>query len=454
MYYQKLENFAANHPEYADLVGKLDRFIEGTGQDAPFNHMYLADEFGVNPTVIMSLLMLLVEENVLNVSEFIVCEKCNTKNNYGDYASSLAEEEPYHCTFCQNDITKQSVKEKALLFRLMEKESLRASKILTPNEQNTFNIVHLSDLHFGTMQNATNWSSQLKWDISNDLQLNKIDCLVISGDVGSHADISDYEAAKAFLDDFCPRFDIDSSKLVIVPGNHDVNWPVSEDAYSGEVISNHNQYKLRFSNFSNFFNSVMDREYSLEYDEQFSLLEFPEFEIVILGLNSAWENDHINNKRAGIKSEAVTRSLNLFLDNYKGWIKIAVWHHPIHDTQGESIRDTGYLERLSVADFRLALHGHIHMLADTELKYDRSPNGRGIHVIGAGTFGAPTTELTSCYPWEYNVIQILDNTVKVKTRRREEENGAWKPYAYWTQGAGKPAIDCYEFVLGRIDNES
>ncbi|NEP49761.1 MAG: hypothetical protein F6K65_13480, partial [Moorea sp. SIO3C2] len=80
-------------------------------------------------------------------------------------------------------------------------------------------------------------------------------------------------------------------------------------------------------------------------------------------------------------------------------------------------------------------------------RYDLSPGGRKLHGICAGTFGAPTFELRSAYPWQYNLLKIKDNQLTVRTRRREEANGAWKPDSRWTQGSGLGALDYYSIDL-------
>jgi hypothetical protein len=76
-----------------------------------------------------------------------------------------------------------------------------------------------------------------------------------------------------------------------------------------------------------------------------------------------------------------------------------------------------------------------------------SQNGRKLDQICAGTFGAPTQELNTGIPWQYNLLKFQDNQLTVYTRRREEKNGAWKPDARWVQGAGKTSSDRYEIQL-------
>jgi hypothetical protein len=76
-----------------------------------------------------------------------------------------------------------------------------------------------------------------------------------------------------------------------------------------------------------------------------------------------------------------------------------------------------------------------------------SANGRKLDRICAGTFGAPTKELVPGYPWQYNLLKFEADQLIVETRRREKENGAWKPDARWSQGTGQDPLPRYTIAL-------
>ncbi len=46
-------------------------------------------------------------------------------------------------------------------------------------------ILHLSDLHFGTIEDANLWHSQLTDGLKLELQCKRLDGLIISGDVAN-----------------------------------------------------------------------------------------------------------------------------------------------------------------------------------------------------------------------------------------------------------------------------
>ncbi|WP_293048140.1 effector-associated domain EAD1-containing protein [Moorena sp. SIO1F2] len=332
---------------------------------------------------------------------------------------------------------------------------------------NSKHILHLSDLHITTSDQATLWSNQLAQDLIQDLDIPKLDALILSGDIANKSTPQEYEAAQQFLDNFRQDFPLDPKQIVLVPGNHDLNWTLAEEAYelcdrtkdhdklqdghyikvTDEVIRvpDKAKYQQRFAHFSQFYKTIKDQPYPLDYDQQAIIDHLPEQNLLILGLNSAWELDHHFKTRASIHSGALANALTKIRRNpdYDKCLKIAVWHHPLNSDGSDRITDKGFIERLAVAGFRFFLHGHIHKAETSLFRYDLSRDGRKLDQICAGTFGARTVELRSGYPWQYNLLKINDKQLTVHTRRREEPNGAWKPDSRWSQGPGKSALDYY-----------
>ncbi|WP_287358491.1 metallophosphoesterase, partial [Moorena sp. SIO3B2] len=331
----------------------------------------------------------------------------------------------------------------------------------------TTHILHLSDLHITTSEEATLWSNQLAQDLTQDLQIPDLDALILSGDIANYSTPEEYQAAQQFLDNLCLDFSLDPKQIVLVPGNHDLNWTLAKEAYElwdledyeGELKDGHyikvseevirvrdqTKYQQRFAHFSQFYQAIKGQPYPLDYDQQAIIDHLPEQNLLILGLNSAWQLDHHFRARASIHSGALSKALAKIRRNpdYRNCLKLAVWHHPLHSDGSDRITDKGFIEQLAVAGFRFFLHGHIHKAETSLFRYDLSPGGRKLDQICAGTFGAPTFELRSAYPWQYNLLTFEGNQLTVYTRRREEPNGAWKPDSRWSQGAGQGALNYY-----------
>jgi 3',5'-cyclic AMP phosphodiesterase CpdA len=325
-------------------------------------------------------------------------------------------------------------------------------------------LLHLSDLHFATKDQATIWYAQLAADL-REQAIDRLDALVVTGDLVNRADPAEYDAARLFLEKLMSGFSLSARQVALVPGNHDVSWSCSEEAYQpfrrsrfgGTLVpGNHiehpgglievrddDAYRKRFQPFAELYRAIKGVDYPLAYEDQGIIDDLADLGICVLGLNSAWEIDHHFRDRASIHAEALANALLKLGGHVAGQLRIAVFHHPLHGGEDSRIRDTGFLQQLAVHGFELVLHGHVHK-ADAELyRYDRAEGGRRIEIIAAGTFGAPTREWVPGYPLEYNLLLVGADKITVETRCRREINGAWEPDARWRQGPGKDPLPRY-----------
>ena len=339
------------------------------------------------------------------------------------------------------------------------------------------NILHLSDLHFGADKqsdpgaDAEKWYGQLADDLRKELKCERLDAVIISGDIGNFSDPGEYKAAKLFLDKLCKKFSLDASHLIIVPGNHDLNWKDSKkgyrltdkdelheplkDGYFIELLDgairlrDKDAYPMRFNHFSRFYENIFGTPYPLDPGKQAILYHLPELNLLVVGFNSVWEADHKFKKRISINPDSVEFALDQVRTKpeLESCLKFAVWHHPLSSPGEDRIKDHGFLERLAQAEFRVCLHGHIHQSEAGLFRYDMSRDGRQIHVAGAGTFGAPVREWAPGYPLQCNLLRLSGNILRVETRCRKEINGTWGPDHRWRQGEGKPNLPYYDISL-------
>jgi calcineurin-like phosphoesterase family protein len=352
----------------------------------------------------------------------------------------LAWRSTIHKEFVINKINAQAVTSELL-----------ANQQPMPSESK-IRILHLSDIHLGTKAQAQRYFTQLATDLTQNLNLKQLNYLVISGDIANHSTEEEYEAAFELVDKLVKRYGLDPNRIVLVPGNHDLNWELSEAAYgfvpkrkipnplpegryidagsAGALIRDEDEYKKRFDYFSDrFYKKIYNQPYPQEYSQQAILYPFPEDKILFLGLNSCWEIDHEYKDRAGINSDAIAYALDqLLTGNYDDWLKIAIWHHPVNSS--ESMKNVAFLEQLAVNGFQLGIHGHVHEAKDEHFLYDTR---RGLRIIAAGTFGAPVREQVTGIPLQYNLLTLDPETgvMTVETRKKEKADGAWSADARW-----------------------
>lgn len=325
-------------------------------------------------------------------------------------------------------------------------------------------LLHLSDLHFETADQADIAYSQLAADLRQQ-GIDHLDALVVSGDLVNRSTTGEYAAAALFLEKLKSGFGLSAQAVVLAPGNHDVSWTHASSAYrlmkrsdlrnrleAGSYIEHgpevvevrdEDAYRLRFAPFAELYEKVKGERYPLSYDDQATITHIPEASLCILGLNSAWEIDHHFRDRVSLRMGALAQALLKLPPRPPGELRIAAFHHPIHSGEDSRLRDLGFLQQLAVAGFQLILHGHVHRADAALYRYDRVVGGRQLDIITAGTFGAPVREWVPGYPLEYNLLVIGEHEIVVETRCRREVHGAWEPDARWQQGAGKDPLPRY-----------
>ncbi|BBO91150.1 SUMF1/EgtB/PvdO family nonheme iron enzyme [Desulfosarcina ovata] len=344
-------------------------------------------------------------------------------------------------------------------------------------------ILHLSDLHFGAEKNsdpvadAKNWHSQLTDDLIGELGCEQLHAVIISGDIGNFSEPDEYRAAEVFFERLCTKFGLAASQLIIVPGNHDLNWKLSKRGYRLMDVEDHDGplidgqfiresenvirlrdddiYANRFRHFGKFHENVTGRPFPVDLESQADLCYLPELNLVIVGFNSVWEADHHFKKRISINPDALTLAVDQLRDDpvFKDCLKFAVWHHPLYSPKEDRIKDLGFMQRLAQAGFQVCLHGHIHKADAGLFRYDMLADGRAVHGVGAGTFGAPAKEWTPGCPLQYNLLRLSPKALRVHTRRRIELNGTWEPDHLWRQGRGKPNLPYYDIPIVSSTND-
>ena len=140
--------------------------------------------------------------------------------------------------------------------------------------------------------------------------------------------------------------------------------------------------------------------------------------------------------------DSLAQALDTLQDSkYDNWLKIAVWHHPV---TGKQMMNDDFLQLLTVHGFTACIHGHIHQAIEGFYKYD---NKRGLHIIGAGTFGAPANEQVTGIPLQYNLLTLdkENKQITVHTRKKEKPYGAWSADARW--GDKNQPVPYYSFTI-------
>jgi small GTP-binding protein len=348
-------------------------------------------------------------------------------------------------------------------------------------QETPIRILHLSDLHVGAEDDPISLLQPLVADLHDKnewLGVERLDYLVISGDITNQASPQEFEKAYRFVSGLIDEFGLTAQRCIIVPGNHDLDWKTPAyrwenkrdvsanrlvpgtylEAGPGYLLRDDAKYPERFKNFSeHFYHRLTQKPYPLGPEEQCIPFLFGDDGLQFLTMNSSWEIDEHFRHRSSISEKALARGLatadeDLSKARADGKLakdarilRLAVWHHPI--TGNEKIQADAFMGQLQQTGVRLCLHGHVHEERADLLNY-LDPR-RSIHVIGGGSFGAPTHERPESVPRLYNLLEVQRDLqqAQVHTRSRRRQSGAWEGWAVWPAEARGMRRSSYELTL-------
>ena len=356
-------------------------------------------------------------------------------------------------------------------------------------------ILHISDLHRSKGSEITNSALLASLVKDNDRYttnetpiIKTPDLIIVSGDIirgsisndGSEIEIQgQYDEATEFLTRLTNQFlSGDKQRIIIVPGNHDVDWKFSKASMTkidgnnvfdsvGKVksevlresinqntkirwnwrdlsfyeITDLEKYNKRLEAFANFYSTFYDdkRVYSLNPSEQYDIFDFPTFKLTIVGFNSCFNNDHL--RLVGDIHPACIGEASLKLRQYseKGRLILATWHH---NTKGLPF-DSNYMDNSKLKNFiessiSVGFHGHQHK---TELihAYNDVIEKKKIIVFSAGTLCGGVNELPVGNNRQYNLIEIdwgksSRTSIDVQLNIREKSDSSSFENPIWKQG--------------------
>jgi hypothetical protein len=273
-----------------------------------------------------------------------------------------------------------------------------------------FCILHISDLHRAATDPISNAEliSALVSDreryVREDPPIAEPQAIVVSGDIIQGVGLGEpnfeaelaaqYQVALSFLVELTERFlNGDRAKVVLVPGNHDIDWnqaraamvkvapnampktlpralyepnsPYRWDWNTRElyIINDQGAYRQRFAPFWRFFARFYEGTTGLLRVEPWSdanLYSMDNGRIGVAAFNSFAGNDCFA-FHGEIPRDVVARS-HLDLRELGPWrLRIAVWHHDIEGPPYRSdYMDPDIARGMIGRSFRLGLYGHQH----------------------------------------------------------------------------------------------
>ena len=328
-------------------------------------------------------------------------------------------------------------------------------------------ILHISDLHrtsdprlnndellAAILSDATRWEADgIPWP----------DLIVVSGDViqGVPAEAQEpdleiekqYAEAKDFLEKLGAKIvNSDRSRIIIVPGNHDVNWsrarramnllePCPDDIARAALqsdsnvrwnwkdqkayrVNDSNMYQTRFDHFrrfqSDFYDGVSPSPLS-HGDKDLVYFEDLSLGLVVVGFAS-WHGNDCFCTVGEIAQQSVTYSRELVADSMAP-VAVAVWHHSIiGGPRAQDYMDARDIHRLIDFGFTVGLHGHQHYPGAAPFEL-RLPNLASMVVVAGGSIAVGDSELPMGEQRQFNVVVIDPSSGSITVHVRAMSRG-------------------------------
>ena len=257
-----------------------------------------------------------------------------------------------------------------------------------------------------------------------------------------------YEEAGEFLNELTSKlFGSDLARVVIVPGNHDVQWnrakqamrplespppEIAESTLDPESgvrwnwremqayeIYDGDRYGSRFEHFRRFqasFYAGLEPNPIVEGTSDLVFVEYPTLDLAVAGFASWHGNDCFCHVGA-IHASSLARARDL-LDESRSRFGVAVWHHGIvGGPRAQDYMDQRVIHRLIDSGFTIGLHGHQHFPGAAPFDL-RLPNLTSMAVIGAGSLAVGDLELPMGERRQYNIVVIDEENHVVRTHIR------------------------------------
>jgi 3',5'-cyclic AMP phosphodiesterase CpdA len=305
-------------------------------------------------------------------------------------------------------------------------------------------LLHVSDMQFGAkhrfgadgLTSGDRRFSTLAARLLDDIEVLRAehglrpDLIVASGDLAEHAKPREFAQVRDFLAELADGLNVPRYRVVIVPGNHDVNWTKCQAYFlnceaddSSPVAPYWPKWEPYAAMFKEFY--AADPNVDFPPDLPWSIFEIPKLKTVVLGLNSTMAESHRDDDHYGFCGEEQLRwfARSVAKRAEDGWLRIGVLHHNpvIADKDDDAyLRDARLFEEILAPHLHLVLHGHTHEGRLCSFGPD------GLPMLSAGSAGVRADARPDDVPNQYQMVRITRHGLKVYARRYNPSRYRWE----------------------------
>ena len=330
------------------------------------------------------------------------------------------------------------------------------------------NILHISDLHFGSEQTTDEKFASSPEDKRNSAldefikEIKKLqgtewqpNIIVVTGDIAYHYDDrtlqqKDYKKAEKWFKELMSTTNVTAEKIILCPGNHDVDQQCVSGLIDLKAENKANEYLTKddrnpkkflqrcepFNNYVEFckslgivplVNGFKDVSHLSSYLYGCQIMG----DINFIVLNSAWNCRNVGDDKELLLGSDLVLDVQTIIKEKSG-IKIALVHHPrdylnrneCNTARGES--KSAYKRLTELSD--IILTGHEH----GESRWLQAETG--CHIISCGSTYATKKGCS------YNSFQIIKIQINERTYKRKIFEYSVTGDDVWTE---KPSDDVY-----------
>lgn len=251
-----------------------------------------------------------------------------------------------------------------------------------------FKILHLSDMHISSNEDSNH--KMLRNNLVNYVKgVSDIDAIIITGDIVDRYDKKAFSVGKDFVGEILDATGLEKDKVLIVPGNHDMerNYAVekildeSELRKDGFLSKNEKYIRPRMEEYACFINFLeLGYENDNRYGYGIRMIEKGGKKICFNLLNSAWSSKgNSDYKHLFIGREQLEHNRKKISEQENIECVISIMHHPLswfHEEDEKMLKD--YLINEDKLGSPVVLHGHIH---DAVMQAEEYPTGKILSLI-------------------------------------------------------------------------
>ncbi|MGH8576669.1 MAG: metallophosphoesterase [Gammaproteobacteria bacterium] len=254
------------------------------------------------------------------------------------------------------------------------------------------------------------------------------DLLIASGDLAEWGKKKEFDDVLAFLTDLTDVLGLPRERVVIVPGNHDINrdscaaYFMTCKADDEEPVA---PYWPKWEHFHRMFRAFYGDAASIQFtpDEPWSWYEYDDLKLVVAGLNSTMAESHRDEDHHGYLGEKQLRWFADKLRAYKdeGWFRLGVMHHNQQrgvPSDDESLHDADDLRRHLGGSLNLLLHGHTHEGKVHWLD-------RNVPILSTGSAAITAEARPEEVPNQYQVLRLHPDRIERYTRCYDPRDKRW-----------------------------